>query len=285
MSSLPERSESQIDDFRFEPKAHVYTLNGKPMHGVTSILGVISKPALVPWAARMAVEYIKENSLTATSTVADADGRPEEVLNYYKVYEETLDEAKNAHRKKKEDEAEKGTDVHALVEEWVGLCIEYNAGEPKLVFQLAERMYILPSAIDAFARWATKEKIRFIASEQRLYSKQLWVAGTCDLIFEKDGKRYIGDIKTYKKIWDRVPLIQCAGYALMWEEMQIAEQTKDLQNGDIIVAKQIDGYCVIRIKDNEFEAVWSGDPEGDKQAFLAAVTLYKALKNWGVAEI
>jgi hypothetical protein len=47
------------DVFEFDEKSHIYKLNGKKLTGVTTILGVINKPALVGWAARMAVEHIK----------------------------------------------------------------------------------------------------------------------------------------------------------------------------------------------------------------------------------
>jgi hypothetical protein len=137
--------------------------------------------------------------------------------------------------------------------------------------------------ISPFIQWAIKEDVRFIATEQRLYSKELWVAGTCDLIFEKNGKRYIGDIKTYKKIWDRVPLIQCAGYALMWEEMRWNNyQTGKIDDGPYPL--NIDGYCVICLpKERAFneaeDVLWSFDPEADKKAFISAVTLYKYLNQ------
>src|SRR6202034_4217965 len=105
------------DEFKFDAKKHAYFLNGKPMLGCTSVLGVIAKPALVPWAAKMATEYIKEHAPFVKATP-----------NYYEVDEPTLEEAKNAHRKRKEDAADRGTDLHALVEEYVLECIERNDG-------------------------------------------------------------------------------------------------------------------------------------------------------------
>jgi hypothetical protein len=269
---------SSEDDFRFDDKKHAYFLNGKPMLGCTSVLGVIAKPALVPWAARMAVDYLVQVGKPYY-------GPNDDLVDHYIVNGEQLDAAKTAHRRKKEDAAEKGTDLHELVEKWVGVCIAGNAGQPlpKGNNWVGEEEY---APIAPFIEWARKEQIRFIATEQRLYSKALWVAGTCDLIFEKNGKRYIGDIKTYKKIWDRVPLIQCAGYSIMYEEMNALHDK--FPSGDTLhsvdPAHEIDGYCVICLpKERAFneaeDVLWSFDPEAEKQAFISAVKLYKYLNQ------
>ncbi len=44
-------------ELMFEAYGHKYTINGKKVISVTSALNIISKPALVGWAARMAAEY------------------------------------------------------------------------------------------------------------------------------------------------------------------------------------------------------------------------------------
>lgn len=236
-----------MNDFKFDPVEHVYTLDGKPLMGVTSVLGVIAKPALVPWAAKMVVEYIKDNGLF------------NDTEETYEITIKQLEEAENAHRKKKEDAGEKGTDLHALAEGYVRLCIQENDGKP---------MDVCPAGLELFRDWAKGENITFLETEKRMYSKNWWVAGTCDLVFEKEGKKYIGDIKTYAKIWDRVPFFQCSGYAAMYEEMN---------DGKEIIA----GYCVLRVsKDGSFEAKWSFDTIGDTKAFFAAVELYKQLQNF-----
>lgn len=255
--------------FYFDSVEHAYFLDGKPLHGITTVLGVIAKPALIQWAANMAVDYIEAIS-RVTITLENGNKVRE-------VYQHELKEARVAHRKKKEDAAEKGTDLHALVETYVGLCIKDNGGAPINVFVdkvlMSDPYYIQFEAIKHFINWAVNNKIKFIASEQRLYSKEFWTAGTCDLVFEKDGKTYIGDVKTYKKIWDRTPFFQCAAYGMMWEEMY--QPLWDSQNTD----NKVEGYCVLRLsKDGTFEDMWSFDIEGDREAFKCALGLYKALK-------
>lgn len=237
--------ETLPEGFYFRDSDHSYFMDGKRMTGVTTILGTIAKPALIGWAARMATEHIADN-LEALINGTD-DERDAIFFN-----------AKNAHTKKKEAGGTAGTDTHALAEEWIKSQITGNISDTDY------------KAIQPFIDWATTQKITFIASEEKLYSKQMFVAGTADFIFEREGKRYIGDIKTYKKLWDRVPMLQCAGYGLMWREM----------NG-----KDIDGYCVFNLpKERTFDEAedvrWSRDVAGDQEGFLAALSLYRVLANW-----
>lgn len=239
------------EGFFFDDNNHLYFLDGKPLHGVTSVLGVIAKPALIQWAANEAIKFVREN----------ASYKRQKLLRkgYVVIKDKFLEQARYAHAQKRDTAAEQGTDVHAEVERYVKDCVELYEGKPFVA-------YAEGSAIAPFVDWARKEDVRFISSEHKLYSKELWVAGTCDLVFEKGGKQYVGDVKTYAKIWDRTPFFQCAGYGVMWKEMQGAP---------------IDGYCVLRLsKDGSFEDMWSFDVEGDTQAFLSALTLYKALKSF-----
>jgi hypothetical protein len=259
--------------FAFDADTHSYYFDGKPMTGCTTILGVLAKPALIQWAANEVVKYLETDGKTRT-----LNGMAEDGSILYAISETALQEARTAHARKRDDAAEKGTDLHALVEEYVRDMITYGGAAE--YGTKAERKPIEP-----FMQWAIKNKIRFIASEKRLYSKELWVAGTCDLVFEKDGKRYVGDIKTYAKIWDRVPFFQCAGYSIMWEEMEAARwngrHKAKLPSTRADLPVMIDGYCVLRLsKDGTFEDLWSFDVEGDKSAFLACVTLYRRLQEF-----
>lgn len=259
--------------FHFDAKTHRYYLDGKQMTGCTTILGVLNKPALVPWAANMAVDYINHavlEKMKLTSFEELVDG-----------WDNLMEEARTAHARKRDDAAQKGTDTHALVEEYINDCIKQYQGHP---------IETIHPEIGAFEQWAKKEDVRFLASEQKVYSKSLFVAGTYDFMFEKDGKRYLGDLKTYKRIHDRTPLIQCAGYAIMYEEMKADQHDfRDAEgrraDGEILPDERISGYCVVNLpKDRPFneeaDVVWAYDPEADKEGFLACVKLYRLLENF-----
>jgi hypothetical protein len=234
--------------FYFDPETHRYFMDGVLMTGCTTILGVMAKPALIPWAAGKVVEYIKAECEFVKQDVADGkDG-------YYMVAESDLAEAKVAHTKFRDKRAAEGTDLHAIVETYIKRCIEQGGKPQDLLPDEAD--------IEQFHLWAVEHVDRFIESEVKLYSKTLFVAGTADFIFEKGGKLFVGDIKNKKKIYGREPFFQCAGYSIMKSEMDGSE---------------FDGYCVVRLWESEIEPLWSFDTEGDKEGFLACARLYRLL--------
>ena len=228
--------------FQFKPSTHTYTLDGKRMTGVTTVLGVIAKPMLIGWASKMACEYVKEN----LKDINDLD--------------EVLALAVNAHTKKKEKAGQAGTDTHAQVEVYVKGCIATNEGNP------VNAIKVETPALNSFIQWAIENKVKFLESEKVMYSEKWFVGGTCDLVFEQDGKRYVGDVKTMKKMWDRVPYFQCAAYMEMLRE-------NDKQ--------KYDGSCIINIpkETNQVETFYSYDHESDLKAFEAALVLPPAFQN------
>ena len=223
--------------FEFNEKDHIYTLDGKPLYGVTSVLGVIAKPALIQWSANMACEYVNRHW---------HEGVTKEEL------ESMLKEAKQAHKRKKEDSADIGTSVHKAIEEWIK-----EKKEPELDEQGM-------TMFNHFIKWQEDKNI--LESELRVYNEDWWVAGTIDLVFEYKGKTYIGDIKTYSGIYDRTPFLQCAGYAGMYKAT---------------TGKELEGSCIIRLgKDGSFEEKWSYDLVGDQKGFINALGLFKCLESY-----
>src|SRR3569832_1808442 len=172
-----------VAELRFDARKHAYFLNedGKerPLQGVTTKKTVISIPALVGWAARMACEHIEGNSELRKCEMCENDDH-----DYWHVHPKTLEEARTAHAKKRDSAADSGTDLHAMVESYVNLCIAEFDGKP-----IQPLVPLESKALQPFIEWAQKENIRFIASEQRLFSSELSIAGTCDVIAEKDGRR------------------------------------------------------------------------------------------------
>lgn len=239
-----------MSNFTFNEKAHYYELDGKRMYGVTTILGVIAKPALIGWAANMAVDHVIENS---------ASEKTDDGLRY-QVIESVLADARKAHTKKKEAAGTKGTDTHALVEEYVKSCIEI--GHLAVLTDEQDKS----DALVKFAGWALENNVKFLASEKRVYSEEYWTAGTADFTCEIDGKRYVGDLKTMKKIWDRTPFYQVAAYRKMLQEMGEPEY-----HGTLIVN--------INKETNELTEERSYDTEGDQKCFEAALCLYKNLNQ------
>ena len=235
-----------MSTLKFNKAKHAYRLDGKPMTGVTTVLGIIAKPALINWAANMAVDYVKENS--AGGGLLD-----------YLVSEKVLEEARTAHTRAKEKAGDKGTDIHALVEEYIKKSISENDGRAIGDIPTQEPM------LEEFIRWAVNNKVQFLESEKRVYSEKWWVAGTADFTCKINDQRFVGDLKTQKTMWDRTPFFQTAGYMKMLVEM--GEEPYD---GTIIVN--------INKEDNKLTEYKSYDWEADIKSFESALQLYRTIK-------
>lgn len=221
----------------------------KEYSGITSIIGVLAKPALIGWAARMATEFIAERVgkyTTMDALAADWKG--------------ILEEAKSAHTKKKEAAGEHGTDAHALVEDYVNRCIAQTtlkSGDPLIPFTVDLE------PIRPFYDWAVANADHFLFAERRLSDPTIYVAGTADFAYVgKDGKKYMGDFKTSSGIYGIDYWLQVAAYKMLAES-----------EGD----EPYDGMMVVRLgKDGKFETQYLYDYETYKNAFLACLTLYRA---------
>src|SRR3990167_10591638 len=189
------KAEIPQEGFFFDEAKHYYYLDGKRMTGVTTILGTINKPIFVGWAARMACDYIRKNVAYAI---------PAEDGGYWAIKPSTVEEAQKAHAQKRDSAADDGTALHSLVEGYIKDCIAQGGDARAASKEDNEDEETLGKFID----WAQDNKLRFLASEQKFYSRSMLVAGTADFMFEKDGKRYVGDIKCKNKIWSREPMFQ-----------------------------------------------------------------------------
>ena len=105
-----------MKNFTFNKEEHYYELDGKRMYGITTILGVIAKPALIQWAANMAVEYVMN--------IAEQDGKGnytcnDEVLKEAAIQPiaapaKTEEKPKEAKKDEKKDEAQAAAGLGAL---------------------------------------------------------------------------------------------------------------------------------------------------------------------------
>jgi len=229
--------------FEFKESTHTYTLDGKRLTGVTTVLGVIAKPALIGWAANMAVDYIIEKGTQMEGEV-----------NGFFISENDLGDARKAHTKKKEKAAQAGTDIHAFIEAWIK-DNETTMPVDSVAFKQA----------DQFIDWVNKNKVKFLESEKIMYSEKMWLGGTVDAVAEIDGKKYVVDFKTQSKIWDKTPFLQTAAYQMMLEEM-----------GE----KDFHGSLVLLLpKGGKLEEHYDWDLETNKKGFMAALELYRTLNS------
>lgn len=230
-------------NFTFDEKAHAYFLDGKPLIGCTTVLNVLAKPALIQWSANMAVKYVIEKGVPYY-------GENDDLVDNYIVTGEMLDEAKTAHRRKKEGAADVGTHVHLWLEQYItGLkpAIPEDPQEKKM--------------IEAFLKWEEEVKPKWLASEKRVYALSTHTAGTLDFIAEINGKVYLGDFKTSSGIYNEM-FWQTSAYQYMLQEME--------------PTRRIDGHIIVNIqKTGKIETRESFDYHTNIKAFLACLTMYK----------
>lgn len=201
------------DTYEFDEIEHVHKLNGKRLHGVTTLIDkTLSKPALIPWAVKTTVEWIKANCEFAGL--------------HWLVTASDLDSAKKEHSKRKTDAGDWGTRVHTACEVWV------KTGE------LPTDQDILQSVVN-FKWFIENNGFKVLDTERNVWSKDWWIGGIFDLVLEKDGKVYIADIKTSSGIYDS-HFIQMGAYYKCLQELGLVSSygVKDFTGAIVINLKK-----------------------------------------------
>ena len=106
--------------------------------------------------------------------------------------------------------AVRGTKVHDMIEKYI---LNEDPGEPDLI-SVSNFKEVKPIIDERLSK--------VYATEKRMFSKHLGVAGTVDCVGVWDGKDSIIDWKTSakfkKKEWISNYFMQASAYAIMWEE-------------------------------------------------------------------
>ena len=177
----------------FDVLRHQYSVDGEVVKGVTSVLNILSKPALVPWTAKVTTQSMRDQI------------KPGIAYDEVQI-EEMLDVAKRANYVKKTSAGTIGTLSHQFAEDYAKkLNPQYPINEE------AKR------SCERFVAWAEKTKIDFRLTEQAVYSRKHKIAGTLDNISIIDNKLTLIDYKTSSGIWDEY-LLQIGAYAMMRNE-------------------------------------------------------------------
>lgn len=260
-----------------------YTVDGKRMPGVTTILGMINKPELMPWVARMAARQaflasekgvdaglIKE--LNAPGKFSGA--RAKEIAKSYPEFAAAL----SAHSDSSDDAKDVGTACHAFLERYVdhkmGLMVMPTMPEDvKHIMQpvvdwLEGKFSVTPESQRTkynknVIEIAPVGGIEYIGSEKSIFSVKYWYGGTFDLVARINGELWILDLKTSTGIYGREYFYQMAAYRQGCQENQMYEDIA----GSIIIRSGKDG--------NDLEVRLSRAYDADLKGFLAALTLYK----------
>ncbi len=155
-----------------------YKHNGGELPSVTTICGVLDKPALVQWAANAACDYI-------LNELGDIDSRIQADQLNAEFVGNVVEKARREFRSVSKKAMDIGSNVHAHIEHYL------KTNKEPLIQGDAEVAGFL-----AFLEWADQYDMRVIATEHTVYSERY--AGTCDLICTLAGKKYLIDFKTSK---------------------------------------------------------------------------------------
>lgn len=246
-----------VSKLSFDARKHAYTFEGRVFSGVTTVLNATSdKSQLINWSANMAVDYLI------------GVGIPMDEGEFITVTKKELEEARKAHTRKKEAAGTKGTDAHALVEEYVLHCINSNSGEP---------LRAGPGQIQPFVDWAVGEVKQFIAAEQKLYDEENAVAGTADFFYiSKSDELVAGDLKTFPKMWSPDAYCQTGVYARMWRLLTGNQATKS------VVVKMCDPNDdrLRKYGGRPFAVYYRFAIEEDEEMFLKRLELHRYNQNF-----
>lgn len=223
---------------------YVWEEENKEVPSVTTILKVINKPALINWAANTAVDYISDKILP---------GQSYDELQLMDIW----NKAKKSHFDKKTDAADIGTFLHKWIEDYINGKKPGTPVNPEL--QLATLRFL---------KWVKEHDVKFLLSEQMIFSKKYCYSGLTDFICTMKGKLYIGDLKTSTGIYPEY-MMQTAAYRLARTEEYPDEKYA--------------GQMIVRIgKDGSFEfAVLEDDLMYTKmlEGFLSSLILKNSLES------
>ena len=194
-------------EMRFDALTHRYTVEGKKVPSVTTIIGETApKPALMYWAVNCAADYWKENVLPG--------------IRYDEVdIEQMWKDSKRAHTIKKEDAASIGSVTHRFVESYVkGQHPDFPVNE------------ISRAACERFMKWVNDHKVMFLSAEQMIYSPSKGYCGQADFFCVIDGKLWLGDLKTSNAIYDEYLEQVCA-----YKQARNEEYPTEVFEGCVIV--------------------------------------------------
>ena len=242
--------------------------------GVTGFLGIISKPALIPWATRTALENA-ERALRALL----GKSKSKKVVLTDAFIKGIIEEAKKQPEKLKDAAADLGTQAHAYFDAFI-------RGEAQNIEELPAA--IQPAAM-MFNEWYLNSGLRIVAGDTKVASRKYGYGGALDFLAVVEdenkvpavlglhqGDYILGDFKTSSGIWDEYALqvsaylqafletygVECRGAIIARFDK---EQKKDKKTGELMPIG--------------FEHKWLTNPKCSLLGFLDAKSLKERLND------
>lgn len=182
----------------FDSKKHCYTVDGKEVNGVTSILGIIDKPAVNRWKITQCLDFIKRHWKAGIS------------YDEYTIWK-ILSDAETAH----ELVSDKAKVIGSIIHSWIEYYISAKVKEDDIPdFPINKDARV---GCEAFVKWEENKNVTWLGSEQIVYSKKYNYAGTFDGLGVWDDKLTLCDFKSSKAIYPEY-FVQASTYAKAYEE-------------------------------------------------------------------
>lgn len=219
---------------------------------VTTILGVLNKPALVEWGVRCCADftYAELTELFKKPSFCPAD--------VFKIVEAS----RQAHNRIKQEAADIGTAAHNYLRDYWRARVQ-NTDIPGIPTESPETKNCITAALD----WFSDHHVKPILIERPLYSRKYKFTGRPDLIAEIDGSPATLDYKSTKAIWPEIWL-QLSPYAFMYnEEFGLPVETRwalrlDKLTGEFEDKKHLPDTMA-----------------ADMDSFLCCLTIYERMKH------
>lgn len=233
----------------------VYQVDGyeESFPSVTTVLNVIGKHYLVPWAKNLALANAKatlESRMQANQfgemsvTVFDTD------------LDTIIEEAKAKPDKVREDAAQFGTAAHHAIHEWCTHGIRPTGAG-------------VPQVLDSFIAWQRQANITIDTTEQMLWHPAWHYGGSVDAVASRGDKRIVVDFKTGGDIYPEAAM-QISAYAMAFEALT-GEPVDEGWAVWVPRAQPEDGDVL-------FKAWRIKDMTNSFAMFTAALTLWRGLK-------
>lgn len=249
----------------FDPVKHMYRWREKdlPVRGVTTVLRVLNKPALLPWAAKMCGEHFNKGVIPMVKRWISAGHFSMDINDEWDEEQmqrdlDALDkEARAAHRKFASDAADIGTLVH----KWCEQYMEPERSGMELPPEGPARQSCL-----AFVEWFDQNNVEPMALEQIVFSREHYFAGTVDFYGHINGELVCMDLKTSSGLYPEMVLQVNGGYPLALEEMY---------------GNKLDASWIVRLdkKTGKFQTYRMNRSDDDQLAFRALLAVDRHMKR------
>jgi hypothetical protein len=226
---------------------HRYYLDGAgPIPSVTTITGILDKPALTWWRLeQLALNAVQDAEMLA---IMRDRGDTEAAVKYVMTRRDAGDAAR-----------ERGTDFHALAERW-------HKGEPVAVPEA------LADEWNGYLDWWQEAQPDTLYAEELVANLEHVYAGTFDLIAKLDGETWMLDIKTGKSV------ANAKGVVYPDHRLQLVAYARaefiGREDGERIPLPAVDRYGVIHVTAAGTRLVEAKVTEADWGAFLGCRRLY-----------